>query len=102
MNIRGVMPPRRWCVEGTEATAGDVDLAPEIVAGQADVVPAQRDHMLQVPGPISNSRKGEGFRAPALCTTVERGAGPAFGSLPRRKPRGVQGAVSRGARYGDL
>src|SRR5208282_3614975 len=29
-----------------------------------------------------------GFRTPALCATVVRGSGPAFESLPRRKPRG--------------
>src|SRR5208337_4745293 len=33
-------------------------------------------------------RFGEGFRTPARCATVVRGSGPAFESLPRRKPRG--------------
>ena len=33
-------------------------------------------------------RLGEGFRTPALCRTVVGVLGPAFESLPRRKPRG--------------
>src|SRR5271166_2026918 len=37
-------------------------------------------------------RFGEGFRTPAACGTVVRGPGPAFESLPRRKPRAGRGA----------
>jgi hypothetical protein len=36
---------------------------------------------------------GEGFRTPALCRTVVGVLGPAFESLPRRKPRAGRGAV---------
>ena len=45
---------------------------------------------------------GEGFRTPAPCGTVVRVVGPAFESLPRRKPRGCRGAVWSGATYGDF
>jgi hypothetical protein len=46
--------------------------------------------------------EGEGFRTPALCRTVVGGGGPAFESLPRRKPRTGRGAVWSGATYGDF
>jgi hypothetical protein len=36
-----------------------------------------------------------GFRTPAPCRTVVRVLGPAFESLPRRKPRGGCGLVGR-------
>jgi len=39
---------------------------------------------------------------PAPCGTVVPVAGPAFESLPRRKPRGYRGAVWSGAIYGDF
>ncbi len=45
---------------------------------------------------------GEGFRTPAPCGTVVRVVGPAFESLPRRKPRAGRGAVWSGATYGDF
>ena len=37
---------------------------------------------------VRNVAKGEGFRTPAPWGTVVRVLGPAFESLPRRKPRG--------------
>src|SRR5208283_3680891 len=40
-----------------------------------------------------NFRFGEGFRTPAPCGTVVRVVGPAYESLPRRKPRGGWGLV---------
>ena len=43
--------------------------------------------------------KGFG-RRPQHCKTI--GAGPAFESLVRRKPRGGGGAVWLGGTYGDL
>jgi hypothetical protein len=45
---------------------------------------------------------GEGFWTPARCRTVVRARGPAFESLPRRKPRTGRGAVLVGATYGGL
>src|SRR5271166_1064387 len=45
---------------------------------------------------------GEGFRTPAPWRTVVRGLGPAFETLPRRKPRAGRGAAWSGASYGDL
>src|SRR5271156_6455540 len=54
-------------------------------------------------GPDSKDRFGAGFRTPAPCGTAVRVAGPAFESLPRRKPRVGRGAVWSGATtYGDL
>ena len=44
-----------------------------------------------VPELIVNGSKGEGFRTPAPYGTVVRLPGPAFESLPRRKPRGGWG-----------
>ena len=43
-----------------------------------------------------------GFRTPALCRTVAGVLGPAFESLPRRKPRVGGDAVRSGAAYGDF
>jgi hypothetical protein len=51
---------------------------------------------------MSMLRSGEGFRTPAACGRVVRVAGPAFESLPRRKPRVGKGAVWSGAGYGDF
>src|SRR5271166_4366187 len=53
-------------------------------------------------GTLINARLGEGFRTPAPWRTVVRGLGPAFESLPRRKPRAGRGAAWSGASYGDL
>ena len=50
----------------------------------------------------TNVRYGEGFRTPALCRTVVGVLGPAFESLPRRKPRVGRDAVWSGAAYGDF
>ena len=44
--------------------------------------------------------KGEGFRTPALCFSRRAGSGPAFESLPRRKPRAGRALLGRD--YGDL
>src|SRR5208337_5553591 len=50
----------------------------------------------------TNVRFGEGFRTPAICRTVVGVLGPAFESLPRRKPRVGRDAVWSGAAYGDF
>ena len=50
----------------------------------------------------TNSRFGEGFRTPARYGPAVRGAGPAFESLPRRKPRGGSGQVGRARLMGIL
>src|SRR6185437_9592320 len=41
------------------------------------------------------ARFGEGFRSPAPCRRVMRALGPAFESLPRRKPRGGRALLGR-------
>jgi hypothetical protein len=46
-------------------------------------------------------RNGEEFRTPAPYETVVRLLGPAFESLPGRKPRGGWGLVGRATAYGD-
>jgi hypothetical protein len=46
------------------------------------------------------AHSGEGFRTPALCGTVVRVAGPAFESLPRRKPRGGRTLIDRARSMG--
>ena len=46
-------------------------------------------------GSVVNFRFGEGFRTPAPYETVVQHLGPAFESLPRRKPRGGLGLVRR-------
>jgi hypothetical protein len=51
-------------------------------------------------GPNLNGSKGEGFRTPAPSGTVVRDVGPAFGSLPRRKPRGGRALFDQGALWG--
>src|SRR5271165_584412 len=43
-----------------------------------------------------------GFRTPARYGPAVRGAGPAFESLPRRKPRGGSGQVGRARPMGIL
>jgi hypothetical protein len=49
-----------------------------------------------------NVVEGEGFRTPAPNTTARGAAGPAFESLPWRKPRAGYSAVWPIATYGDL
>ncbi len=44
----------------------------------------------------------KGFGCRPLAGTVVRAVGPAFESLPRRKPRVGRDAVGSGATYGDL
>ena len=52
--------------------------------------------------PIFEGSSGEGFRMPAPSGTVVRDVGPAFESLPRRKPRVGRALFCSGANYGDL
>jgi hypothetical protein len=65
--------------------------APELVAApRASRRLAQGKRAALIPK-SDHDRFGDGFRTPAPDETVVRVAGPAFESLPRRKPRGGWG-----------
>ena len=63
---------------------------------------SRSDRLWRTIGGDLNDRNGEGFRTPARNTTGRTAAGPAFESLPWRKPRAGRGSVWASASYGDL
>ncbi len=61
----------------------------------AAVANRRKGEGFRTPAPYGTVVQGEGFRTPAPYRTVVRLLGPAFESLPRRKPRGGWGLVRR-------
>jgi hypothetical protein len=51
---------------------------------------------------LETGRFGEGFRTPARCRTVVRGAGAGVRKPPKEETAGRKSAVWWGAAYGDL